>query len=122
MKILMPLIAIFLFAISGCYYDSKEYLYPQLTSCDTTNITYKVCIVNILDMSCVGCHSGSASSGGGIKLDSYTEVKKRVDDGKLMGSIKWTTGFKKMPKNDSKIESSSIVILEKWISAGAPNN
>jgi hypothetical protein len=124
MKILIPIgILILLFSFSSCYYDSKEFLYPELgTSCDTTNITYKVCIVNILNESCLGCHSGSAASGGGIKLGSYADVKIRVDDGKLIGSIKWSSGFSQMPQGSSKIESSKIAIIDKWIKAGAPNN
>jgi len=122
MKIIIPIIAILLFAFSGCYYDSKEFLYPELTSCDTANITFNVCIKNIMNESCLGCHGGSAASGGGIKLENYADVKLRVDDGKLIGSIKHTSGFSPMPKGASMIESSKITIIEKWISAGAPNN
>lgn len=124
MKILIPIgVAVLLFSFSSCYYDSKEFLYPQLsTACDTSNVTYNVCIVTILNESCLGCHGGSASSGGGIKLGSYADVKIRVDDGKLIGSIKWSSGFISMPLGASKLESSKIAIIDKWIKVGAPNN
>lgn len=122
MKILIPSgLIIIIFSFSGCYYDSKEFLYPKLNSCDTSHITYSICVTSILD-NCVQCHSGSASSGGGIKLDSYPEVKKQVDNGKLMGSIKWSSGFSPMPKGSSKLSTDDITILEKWISRGAFDN
>ena len=124
MKVLIPIIAIFLFAISGCYYDSQEFLYPQLnTLCDTTNVTFTLSVKPILDNSCLSCHSNNsaASLGGSIKLQDYADVKLRVDDGKLIGSVKWTSGSP-MPKGSSQLESCKITILEKWISATAPNN
>lgn len=124
MKILIPtVIIILLFSMSSCYYDSKEFLYPKLNpSCDTANITYSICITSILETNCLGCHSGSASSGGGIILDNYTDVKKQVDNGKLIGSIKWSNGYSPMPKSASKLLSDDINIIQKWIDAGAPNN
>jgi len=123
MKILITSgIIILLFAVSSCYYDSKEYLYPQLNSCDTSNITYATCVTSVLENNCLGCHSGSASSGGGIKLDSYPEVKIRVDNGKLMGSINQLSGFSPMPKSASKLSSDDIAIIEKWITQAALDN
>jgi hypothetical protein len=125
MKILIPsAIIILLFSFSGCYYDSKEFLYPELSSsCDTTNITYSGSVKPILDL-CQGCHSnGSAASyGGGIKLEDYTDVKAHAIDGKLLGSIKHSGGYSPMPKGSSQLETCKITIIEKWISAGEPNN
>lgn len=123
MKILIPIgLILFVFSLSGCYYDSKEFLYPQLSKCDTANITYTYCVTPILANNCIGCHSGSASSGGGIKLDNYAEVMKQVGNGKLIGSIKWTSGYSPMPKLQAKLQSSDIAIIQKWIDAGSPNN
>ena len=125
MKILIPsAILLFLLSFSSCYYDSKEYLYPELSaSCDTTNITYSGSVKPILDL-CIGCHSNSSasSSGGGIQLQDYADVKSRALDGKLLGSIKHTGGFSPMPKNSAQLESCKITIIEKWITAGEPNN
>jgi hypothetical protein len=123
MKILIPIgLIIFIFSLSGCYYDSKEFLYPQLNKCDTANITYTFCVTPIIENNCLGCHSGSASSGGNIKLDSYTEVKKQVDNGKLLGSIKWSGVYSPMPKNSAKLSTDDITIIEKWINKGALDN
>jgi hypothetical protein len=122
MKIIIPFIAIILFAISGCYYDSQEYLYPNITPCDTTNVTYSLSVQPII-YDCLGCHSNStaASLGGNVKLQSYADVKLRVDDGKLLSSIKWTSSYH-MPKNAAKLDDCKITIVQKWVDAGAPNN
>ena len=123
MKILIPsVIIILLFSISSCYYDSKEFLYPQISKCDTAHITYTFCVKPILD-NCLGCHSNSTavSLGGSIKLQDYADVKTSVDNGKLLESIK-QTGAKPMPKNSSKLPGDEITIIEKWISKGALDN
>lgn len=125
MKILIPIIAIFLFAASSCYYDSQEYLYPQLSSsCDTTNVTFAGSVKPILENSCYSCHSNATavSFGGAIKLQNYADVKLRVDDGKLIGSVKRLSGYSSMPKGSSQIESCKITTLDIWVKAGAPNN
>ncbi len=123
MKILIPTaIIVLLFSFSSCYYDSKEFLYPQISKCDTAHITYTFCVKPILD-NCLGCHSNSSagSYGGNIKLQDYTDVKTYVDNGKLIESIK-QTGAKPMPKNSSKLPSEEITIIEKWILKGALDN
>lgn len=125
MKILIPVLIIFLITISGCFYDSEEYLYPQLTSgCDTTNITYTGSIKPILNLSCLSCHSNStaASYGANIKLEDYSDVNIRVNDGKLMGTITHSSGYSAMPKGSSKLSDCSIALIQKWISKGAVNN
>jgi len=124
MKILIPTgIIIILFSFSGCYYDSKEYLYPELGGCDTTNVTYSVSVQSVLDL-CLGCHSNSnaASKGGNVKLQNYADVKASALSGKLLGSIKHSATYKPMPKNAAKLEDCKITIIEKWIDAGEPNN
>ena len=124
MKIIIPIIAIFLFAVSGCYYDSQEFLYPKLsTPCDTTNFSYSGAVKPILENSCLSCHSNStaASFGGSVKLENYADVKLRVDDGKLLSSIIWPSSYP-MPKGSSQLESCKITTIQKWINASAPNN
>jgi len=110
---------------SGCYYDSQEYMFPQLGSdCDTTNVTYSGTVQPILSSSCLSCHSNStaASYGANIKLENYSDVLIRVNDGKLYGSIAQTGSFSPMPKNSSKLSDCKISSVKIWIDAGAPNN
>jgi hypothetical protein len=113
-----------LFLISSCYYDSEEYLYPQISNtCDTSNYTYTGAVKPLLQNSCYSCHSNSTSgSGNGIKLENYTDVKLKADDGSLLGSISHSQGYSAMPLNAPKLEDCKIVVVQKWIDSGAPNN
>lgn len=128
MKILIPIGAILIFiSFSGCYYDSQEFLYPQINnSCDTTNVTFSGSVAPILSNNCLSCHSNNSAAafGNNIKLQDYADVKLRVDDGKLIGSIKHTSGFKPMPypAGNAQLESCKLTIIQKWVNAGAPNN
>lgn len=87
-------------------------------ACDTTNITYTLTIQPIMQNSCVGCHGTS----GGIALDSYANVKKQVDNGRLNCTINWASGCSAMPKNTAKLSDCKLKQIKKWIDAGAPNN
>jgi hypothetical protein len=123
MRKLLSIIALAL--LTGCYYDSKEGLYPTIDDvCDTSNVTYSGDIQPMLQSSCYSCHSNAnaAGSGGGIKLQDYADVKTVALNGKLSGSINHASGYSAMPKGGAKLNSCSISKTDVWISKGAPNN
>jgi len=128
MKVLVTfsiLILIVIIGATSCYYDSEEYLFPQLNSqCDTLNITYSGSIVPLLDNHCLSCHSNSAAAafGGNIRLEDYADVRARVDDQRLLGSITHEAGYSPMPVGASKLDDCKIAIFRIWIISGAPNN
>jgi hypothetical protein len=90
-------------------------------TCDTSNVTYSGTIASIIQTNCLGCH-GSAGTGGGIFLNSYSTVKSQVDNGRLWGAINWQPGFSQMPNNGSKLSDCDITLIGIWIQQGAPNN
>jgi hypothetical protein len=111
--------------MAGCYYDNAETLYPQLTSgCDTTQVTFSGTIKPILQNYCLVCHSTAqaAGSGGSVKLEAYTDVKKSVDNGKLWGASSQASGYSPMPKGGGKLDNCTLLKLKKWINDGAVNN
>lgn len=111
--------------VTGCYYDSEEKLYPQLsTSCDLTNVTFAATVTPILQASCFSCHSNSnaANSGGGIKVQNYADVLTIVKNGKLMGAVNHSSGYQAMPKGGGKLTDCEINQLQKWIDNGTLNN
>jgi cytochrome c551/c552 len=106
-------------SLSGCYYDVEEELYGF---CDSTNVTYSTTINNIVNSyGCVGCHSGAGASGG-VVLNTYTGIKSKVTDGRLMGSINHVAGFSPMPQGGAKMSQCDINKIQAWVAAGAPNN
>lgn len=108
-----------LLGVNGCYYDVEEELYPS--GCDTANMSFSAHVLPILNDNCNACHASSAALGG-IVLDTYTEVKKQVDNGKLLGSIRHEAGFSPMPQGQPQIANCPIDRIAAWIQAGAPNN
>lgn len=85
--------------------------------CDTTNVKYSTVIAPIIQNHCIGCHSVS-----GTILKGYTNVLATVTNGKFLGSINHTTGFRFMPEGGNKLSDCKIKQIKIWINAGAPNN
>lgn len=90
-------------------------------ACDTANVTFAVSIKPIITNKCQGCHS-SSSAGGGYDLSTYAGVKTVVTNGKLWGSVNFTSGYSAMPKGGTKLSTCELAKIKKWIDAGAPNN
>jgi uncharacterized membrane protein len=112
-------------AVNRCYYDSEEYLFPEISNnCDTTSVTFSQTVSEILNNKCLSCHSNTAAAalGGNIKLESYADVKARADDGKLLGAITHAQGYIAMPLGAQKMDDCSIGAIQKWIQEGALNN
>lgn len=123
-KFLFPLTLI-LIGLQACYYDVEEELYPSNGGCDTTNIALSSKVKPILQGRCYACHSAAnaGAAGGGINIETYANLKAQVDNGKLLKSIKHEAGASAMPKGSSaKIDACEILIIEKWVAKGAPNN
>jgi hypothetical protein len=116
---------LFIICLTTCYYDNEENLYPQLgQNCDLTNVTYTLTVKPILQSYCLSCHSTAAASasGGGIRLENYTDLKTYVTNGKLYGSVSHAAGYSAMPKGGGTLDNCSLIKLKKWIDDGSLNN
>lgn len=105
---------------SACYYDVEEEIYPSI-ECDTNNVTYAATIVPLLQANCYSCHSAAANLGN-ITIEGYSNLKRFVDNGQLLGSIRHEAGFSAMPKNQPQLVGCNIQKIEQWINDGALNN
>src|SRR6056300_1770256 len=107
---------------TGCYYDVEEELYP-VTTCDTVDMSFDTDIVAILQRECLACHSNSAHQGigGGVNLDGFDNVKRYVNNGKLLSSIIHDGNASFMPKsaNNRKLATCEIDKITAWINDGA---
>ena len=124
MKYLIGTILI-IFTLQSCYYDKEEILYPVINNeCDTISVNYSITVSDIISQNCLSCHSNASAStsGGGIPLEDYSDVKVNADNGKLLGSIQQLTGYSPMPKGGSKLNDCNISQIEIWINSGAANN
>jgi hypothetical protein len=116
------ILGLVLISISACVYNNEEDLYEK-SDCETEGISYTAEVIGILENNgCISCHN-TTNPGGSINLDNYTDVKIYVDNGRLLGSIKHSDGFKAMPQGSpSTINQCSIDQIEAWIYDGAQNN
>jgi cytochrome c553 len=107
--------------MAGCYYDVEEELYPSNGCVVPTTVSYKTDVSPIITNNCLSCHS-TQSKQGGIDLEGHTQLKKYASNGGLLGTIKHTSGFSKMPQGASKLSDCNIAKIEKWVNAGSLNN
>lgn len=116
---------LFMVCFTTCYYDNEENLYPELgQNCDLANITYSLTVKPILQSTCLSCHStlASSGSGGGIRLENYTDLKTYVSNGRFYGAITHATGYSAMPKGGGTLDNCTLQKLKKWMDDGALNN
>jgi hypothetical protein len=111
--------------LSSCYYDKEDLLYGNNIGGPCTDtagiVSYSQKVVPMLQQQCYSCHTGSFPSGG-IVMGTYTADKAIGLNGKLYGSVSYSSGFSPMPKGMSKMNNCQVAIIKKWIDAGMPNN
>jgi hypothetical protein len=111
-----------LLLLTGCYYDNEATLYPESANCTPlTTSTFSGNVLPLLNNRCNNCHGGNNPSAG-IALNTHTAVMKYVNDGSLVGSINFSSGYSAMPKNSGKMSACDIQKIQAWIDAGALNN
>ena len=114
------LFGICLLSASACTNYNEEELYPKI-GCEVGTVTYALTVKPILEQNCYSCHATGVASGG-IILDTYTEVSKPALNGRLIGAINHSPGFKPMPQGGNKLPACDIARIKAWVQAGAPNN
>lgn len=90
-------------------------------NCDTTGVSFSATVFPTLKTYCTGCHSGATPSAG-IDLNSHAAVKVYAANGKLLGSINHSAGYKPMPSSTSKLGTCEISQIKAWIAEGTLNN
>ncbi len=111
--------------MSTCYYDSQEFLFPQISSqCDSTGKIPYATVDSVLKANCMSCHDGPSSSSG-LDLSGYDQVHqyattKRNGTPILQGAIRRIPGFLAMPEPPAPLlDICGMRIIELWIEQGA---
>jgi hypothetical protein len=119
------LIVICVFTLSSCYYDKEDLLYGGANAgpcTDTTGVvSYSQKVVPMLQQYCYSCHTGSFPSGNQL-MGTYAADKAMAQNGKLYGTINYSSGFSPMPKGMAKMSNCQIAVIKKWIDSGLLNN
>jgi hypothetical protein len=127
LKWIAPLLLIILIIMafaSSCYYDSQEFLFPQVGTCDTVGTIPFARVDTIMQNNCVSCHNSSISDGN-VNLDGYSNVQKvattiRNGTPLLQGVIRHMSGFVPMPPAPAAaLDECKARTVELWIEQGA---
>jgi mono/diheme cytochrome c family protein len=97
---------------------------PSVTSTPTaspTSVTFTQINQNILQPSCVSCHSGS-SSPGGVDLSSYAGVSAQVVSGNPGQSRLYQAVSNGTMPPGGALSQDKIQQISDWITAGAKND
>lgn len=119
-KLLIPVLCTMMAFFHACAYDVEEELYGT-TACQTENVTYSGEILDIIENNCYVCHD-AANNFGNVTLEGYDNLKIHVDNGRLLGAIRWESGFSQMPQDRPQLVACNIEKIEEWIAQGALDN
>jgi hypothetical protein len=118
-SLILSSILLAVLALSGCYYDKEELLYPgECNPGDATVAGYWTSTVQpLIQARCAsaGCHVSGGTGPG--DFTQYANVKARVDDGRFQ-QVVLVQGS--MPPSGS-LPACDQQKLQAWINAGAPN-
>jgi len=89
--------------------------------CDTINVTYSGTVAPIMQTYCIGCHGGTAPSGG-ITLNVYEGVAAVAASGQLVGAITHSPGYTAMPFGGDMLPDCEIAQITSWVNNGAVND
>ena len=107
------------FAITGCYYDREDLLYPSTPSvnCTTVAAKFSTDINNIMQNKCAtaGCHDAATGAGNTI-LVTYAQVSAKASRINQRCIVD-----KDMPPG-SPLTAVEIAAITCWINSGTPNN
>ena len=130
MKIAIILVTalIIILLASSCYYDSQEFLFPQISNqCDSTGTIPYASVDSVITANCMLCHDGPSASSG-LDLTSYTKVHEYATSLRngtpiLQGAIRRLPDFLPMPEPPAPmLDECGIRIIEIWIEQGAQDN
>ncbi len=119
--LLLSVVLLISLAMTGCYYDKEDALYPPAPACDTVFVTYSGSVSPIMTASCNVCHN-SVTASGGVVTDNYTSLAVIAKDGRLWGVVSYQSGFLQMPKDLPQLSACDLAKIKKWTDAGSPNN
>ena len=90
--------------------------------CDPgSSVSFNSNVLPVIDKYCFGCHN-DADPQGGYSYSTYETTMKSVNDGTLLGSIRFENNFVAMPYKTNKMPNCDIEIIVAWVDQGVKNN
>jgi hypothetical protein len=96
---------------------------PDMSSCDTENISYSGYIQPTISTYCLGCHSYKwAGQCDSLDFTNYPTVANVAQSGLLMDVIRHRYPLPSMPLYGPQLDDCTIAKIAAWVNNGAPNN
>ena len=110
--------------LAGCSKESEESLGDHSSSsCDTTNVSYSLQVLGILQTNCYPCHGpGNTAGSGGIDLSTIDNLRIWAGNGYLVGNVRHDPGYIGMPYGMRPLPSCETNTIVAWVHQGAKNN
>jgi len=107
--------------ISATFDDgSCIYSFVECTTLDEVP-SFDLCIKEIFNESCVGCHQyGNAN--GGLQLSSYDQIKDAVINNDVLYRIDLDNNNPLLMPQGNKLSDLQIYLIQQWASNGALND
>ena len=120
--------------MSGCVYHVESELYPEepkeepqeevpVDTCGLPDVvSYQTHVLPLLEKHyCVACHE-AADPAGGITLEGYGRLLDYIEDGSILASIRYESGYEPMPQDYDRMPDCEVEMIAKWIEQGYENN
>ncbi len=78
--------------------------------------TYAFDIKGIMTENCTKCHGEGGK--GGYNLTNMDDLHRAGKNGDLVGVVKWSPGFAKMPAHAAQLDAATIKKIECWVATG----
>lgn len=102
----------------SCVNNQKDDIEPYVPPV-TGTVSYSRDVQPIITNYCVSCHSATNP---GTKLETYSQLKAKADDGTLVESLKGNVPAGLMPQGGPPLNNTQITNITNWVNQGAPNN
>jgi uncharacterized membrane protein len=96
------------------------YCEQDTSNCSAVNVSYTNEVASILNINCMGCHSGNTVNGG-VNLSDYPGVAAAANSGKLYNAVVQNGKAVPMPPS-GKLAACDLKKIKAWIDEGVKNN
>lgn len=105
----------------ACQHDAEEIVEP-IVVCDTTNVTYTLGVLPIVQTRCAitTCHVPGGNGTG--DFTTYAGLRTQALNGNLVPAVQRTPGAIPMPPDGSIIPECDVRTIVAWVNAGALEN
>jgi len=106
---------VFVIVLASCTNDKQVDL-EAVTCVDV--FTYTDCVKTIIDQNCIICHNSSVDAVGPFPLETYEQVKDKIENGNILDRIQRPDGADGIMPQTGKMPQGKIDAILTWVNQG----